>query len=87
LRAARATIQFRNRGIHRDILGALGHEDGGQDPLIHRFHFHGRLIGFDLGNHVTGFHLVAGLLQPAGQLAFRHGGGKRGHQDYGSHLS
>lgn len=53
--------------------------------FIHGFHFHGRLVGLDLGNHVAGGDLVAFLFKPLGKRAFLHGRGKGGHKNFYRH--
>ena len=65
--------QRRDHGIHSDPFGAFIHQDGQYLALIDGFHFHGRLIGLDLGDHVAGFHILPHLLQPFGEFALRHG--------------
>jgi hypothetical protein len=74
-----------DRRIHGDVIGALGHQDLAENAFVGRFHFHGRLIGLDLGNHVAGLDDVAFLLQPFGEVALLHGWGQRGHQHLNGH--
>ncbi len=50
----------------------------GNDELRNRafidgFHFHGRLVGLDLGDNIARLDLVAFLDQPLGQIASFHG--------------
>ena len=77
--------QNRDHIIHLHALRTGGHQDAAQNAFIHRFHFHRRLIGFDFRDHIAGLDPLAFLLQPARQIAFRHGGRKRGHQNICGH--
>ena len=80
-RALNGLADHRDGRIHFHILGAFGHENGGQRPLIDGFHFHGGLVGFDLGQHVAGLDIVTDFFQPFGKLALFHGGRQGGHQN------
>ena len=57
------------------------------DALVHRLHFHSRLIGLDLSDDVAGLDGVADLLVPLGEIALGHGRRERGHQDLDGHGS
>ena len=78
--------QHRDDVVHLHALAAIWHQDLAEDPFVHGFHFHRRLVGLDLGDDVAGLDALAFLLQPARQVALRHGGGKRRHQDVGRHV-
>ena len=71
--------------IHLHRLRAGGHQDAAQNALIHCFHFHRRLIGFDFRNHIAGLDPVTFLLQPTRQIAFRHRRRQSRHQDIRCH--
>src|SRR5437868_11417615 len=68
-------------------MGAFRDDDLGEGAFVDRFVIHGRLIGFDFRNHVTGPDLVAFFLQPLGQIAFLHGGRERRHKDADRHAT
>ena len=53
-----------DRRVDRHGLGAFIDEDAGELALVHRFDFHGRLVGLDLGDDVAGAHLVADMFEP-----------------------
>jgi hypothetical protein len=74
-----------DRRIHRDVRGALGHQDLAKRALVDRLHLHGGLVGFDFGDHVAGLDLVALVLDPLGEVALLHGGRERGHQHLDRH--
>jgi hypothetical protein len=46
-------------GIDLDVLGAFGDQDLAEGSLVDGFHFHGRLVGLDFGDHVAGGNAVA----------------------------
>jgi hypothetical protein len=71
--------------VHRYIVGALRDENLAERALIDGFHFHRGFVGFDLGDHLTGFDLVALLLVPFCKIALLHGGRERGHEDLNGH--
>ncbi len=75
----------RNRRIHGDVGGAFRNQDPAELALIRRLDLHGRLVGLDLGNDVTGLDGVAFLLQPFGEVALLHRGRQRGHQHLNGH--
>ena len=60
-------------------------EDLGEDSLVDRLDLHGRLVGFDFGQHVAGLDLVAFFFQPFGQFALFHGGRQGGHENVDRH--
>ena len=47
---------------------------------------HHRLVGLDFGEHVTGFYLVALVLQPFHEASFLHRRRERLHYDLGRHM-
>ena len=53
--------------------------------LVDRLHLHGGLVRLNLGDHVAGADLVAGLHVPLRKLAFLHGRRQRRHQDRSGH--
>ena len=55
--------------------------------LVHRFVFHRRLVGLDLGDDVTRLDLVALFLEPLGEVALFHRGRQRRHQDVDGHIA
>ena len=71
--------------IDLHAFGAFGHQDLADLALVHRFEFHGGLVGLDLGQDGAGLDGVALFDQPFGEFAFLHGGRKRRHQDLGAH--
>ena len=75
----------RDRRIDGDIRAAFGHENFSERAFVRRLHFHGRLVGLDLGDHVARFDLVALFLEPLGKIALLHRGRERGHQYFGRH--
>src|SRR5690606_5749040 len=76
----------RDRRVHANALRALLHKDLAESAFVHRFHFHGGLVGLDLSNHVTGSNAVSLFLEPLGEVALLHGGRKGGHQNLGRHM-
>ncbi len=72
-------------GIHLHALGAFGHDEPADLALVDRLDLHGRLVGLDLADHLAGFDGVAFFDMPLGELALRHGGRQRGHQDVDRH--
>jgi len=66
-------------------FAAFGHQEFSDAAFIHRFEFHGGLVGLDLGQDGTGLDDIAFLHQPAGELALFHGGRQCGHQDLRGH--
>ena len=77
-------IRLANDGDGRvdlHVLGAGRHENGSERTLVHGFHFHGGLVGLDLGDDIAGLHHVAHVLEPLGELALFHGGRQGGHED------
>ena len=79
------TGQHRDHLIDRHIGGAFRHQNLRQRALVDRFHFHGRLVGLDLGDHVAGLDRVAFLLEPLGEIALLHRRRQRGHSDVDRH--
>ena len=77
--------QHGDDGVHRHTLRALRHDDLRQHPLVGGLQLHDRLVRLDLGDHVAGVHLLAFLLQPAGDLALGHGGRERRHENGNGH--
>ena len=75
----------RNGRVDRDIGGALRNQDFPERAFIGRLDFHRRLVGFDFGNDVARFDLVAFLLEPLGEIALLHRRRQRGHEDFGRH--
>jgi hypothetical protein len=82
------------------VLGALGEDgdhgaDGGLFALLdddcgHRagvegLHFHGGLVGLDLGDGLPLLDLVALFLEPPDEGALGHGVALLGHGDFGGH--
>ena len=74
-----------DQGVDLDGFGAGRNNQLGNRAFVHGFHFHGRLVGLDLGDHVTGCDLVAFLDQPFGQITLFHGGRKGRHGDVDRH--
>ena len=54
-------------------------------PSSDGFHFHGRLVGLDLGDDVAGLDRVALFLEPLGEVALLHRRRQRGHENIGGH--
>ena len=79
-------LQDGDGGVDRDPCRALGDQDLAKGSLIDGLELHRGLVGFDLGEDLTGFHLVAFLHQPFGQRAFLHRGRKSGHQYLNCHV-
>ena len=77
--------QHRDQLVDGDVLRAFRHHDLGERAFVDRLVFHGRLVGLDLGDHVTRLDLVALLLEPPGEVALLHGGRQRGHEDVDRH--
>ena len=75
----------RDKLVDRNVRRAFRHDDLGKNAFVHRLHFHGGLVGLDLGDDVAGFHRVAFLLQPLGKVALFHRGRQGGHQDIDGH--
>ena len=74
-----------DRRIDRDVVGAFRHQNLAERAFVDRLHFHGGLVGLDLGDHVAGLDGVAFLLEPLGEVALLHRGRQRGHEDFGWH--
>jgi hypothetical protein len=77
--------QHRDHLINRHVRRAFSHHDLGDRPLVDSFDFHGGFVGFDLGDDVAGFDLVALFLQPLGKVALFHRGRQRRHEDVDRH--
>ena len=75
----------RDRCVDRNVLGAVGDQDFGEHTFVNGLHFHGGLVGLDLGENVAGLDFVAFFLEPFGKLALLHGRRKGGHQNVGGH--
>ena len=86
-RRALRRLQARDRRVDLHPLRAFRHQDLLDHALIDGLHLHGRLVGLDLGDHVAGLDLVAGLHVPLGERAFLHGRRQRGHEDVGHQFS
>ena len=71
--------------INRHIVGAFRHHDLCHHAILDGFVFHRRLVGLDLGDHVTGLDRFAFLLQPFGEVALFHRGRQRRHEDVDGH--
>ena len=69
-----------DHGIDLDVFGAGRNDDLGENAFVDGFHFHGRLVGLDFGDDVTGRNGVAFLLQPLGNRALFHRRREGGHQ-------
>ena len=78
--------QNRDNRVDLDVLGTFRNDDLADLAFVDSFHFHGRLVGFDLGNDVAGGDGVAFLDVPFGELALFHGGRERRHGDVDAHL-
>ena len=76
-----------DRRVDGDVLGPFGNQDLAQCPLVHGLDFHGRLVGFDLGQDVAAGDGVAFAFKPFGDLAFGHGRRQRRHQDLRGHVT
>ncbi len=74
-----------DQGVDLDRFRACGNHELGDRALIDGFHFHGCLVGLDLGDHVTGCDLVAFLDQPFGQITLFHRRRKGRHGDVDRH--
>src|SRR5215467_12070945 len=70
-----------NRGVHLYTLGPFGHEDLAERTLVGSLHLHGRLVGLNFRNDVSGLDGLALFDQPLGEFALLHGGRQRRHQD------
>ncbi len=65
-----------------DALGAFRDQDLADRAFVDRLDFHGRLVGLDLGQITWPDLTVSPSFNvPLGELALRHGGRQRGHQD------
>lgn len=60
-------------------------EDFREGPIIESFHFHGRLVGFNLGEDVADFDWIADLFVPFDKGALGHGVREFGHFDVHRH--
>ena len=76
----------RDRRVHFHVFGAFGDQDVGHLAFIDGFDFHRRLVGFDLGDDVARFDLVADLDVPFGELSLFHRRRKGGHQNLRRHV-
>ncbi len=74
-----------DHGVHLHAFGAFGHHDLANFALVDSFDFHRGLVGLDLANDLAGLHRVPDLDVPLGELALRHGGRQRRHQDIDRH--
>ena len=74
-----------DRRVDRHALGAFLDQDLAELAFVDGLDLHGRLVRFDLGDHVTGGDVVADLLQPFGEVALGHGRRERGHQNFSGH--
>ena len=75
----------RDRRVHRHVGGAFRHQNFSERALVRRLHFHGGLVGFDLGDDVARLDAVALLLEPLGEVALFHRGRQRGHEHFDRH--
>ena len=55
------------------VWTTLGVFNFAHGAFIHRFHFHGGFVGFNLGDDIAGGHAVAFIDQPFGECSFFHG--------------
>ena len=85
LDALTITRQQGNRLADLHAIGALRHEDLGDLALVYGLELHRSLVGFDLGQDVTRFDVVAFLHQPFGKRPLLHRRRKRGHLELGRH--
>ena len=74
-----------DRGVDGDAFGAFFDQDLAEDAFVDGFDFHGGFVGLDLGDDVARFDLIAGFLEPFGELALGHGGRQSGHQNLDGH--
>ncbi len=80
-----AAVQPGDQAVDLHAFGPFRDDDLGDDALVDGFHFHGRLVGLDLGDHLAGLDLVADLDVPLGQVALFHGRREGGHEDIDAH--
>ena len=73
--------------VDGDVVGAFGDQDFTQLAFFDGFDFHGRLVGFDLGQDVAAVDGFAFLLDPLGQFAVGHGRRQGGHENLYGHRS
>ena len=81
---------FTGRKQQGDLLAdrhflALSHIGLGQNAIVERLHFHGRLVRLDLGQDVAGHDFVARLLAPFDEGPLGHGVAQLGHFNVGGH--
>ena len=74
-----------DRLIDRHILGSLGDQQAPHGALVDGLDFHGRLVGFDLGDDIPALHRIAFAHEPFHERAHLHGGRQSGHEDLGAH--
>ena len=64
--------QGRNGRIDLHAFGARRNDDPANGAVIQRFDLHRRLVGLDLGDHVTAAHLGAFIDKPFGKRSLFH---------------
>jgi len=86
IRAFAIAQQHGDGAVDLHPLGSFGHQDFADRPFVDGLEFHGRLVGFDLGQKVAGMDRIPFLDQPFGERAVLHRGGQGGHQDFDGHV-
>ena len=71
--------------IDRNIGSSIRHNDFGEHAFVDRLDLHGRLVGFDFGQHITRLDWVAHLFQPTREVAFFHSRRQGWHKDVDGH--
>ena len=67
------------------LVGAFGNEDLRDRAFVDRLELHGRLVGLDLGEQISGGDGVAFLDQPFGERALLHRRRQSGHLEFDGH--
>ena len=87
----RITLAFLSQngdgGVDLHALTAGLDQQLGDNAFLDSFHFHGGLVGLDLGDDIARFYRIAFLDEPACKRALLHGGREGGHENFDGHVS